>query len=390
MLQQHPNHLTVQWSQTDHSDYHWLWLRDKCQCPKCFNANSRQKYFDSSVLPLDTKPTTVENDGETLTLTWLDGHVTAYDLSWLKARDYSDGRPAGGDDARPTPSIWETPRLPPGAQFDCREVLDSEQTMGEALETLLRLGIVVLKARDGEKTPFEQLMERICGFLQPTYFGTYFDLNVKPEETTDSVAFSTRALPLHTDIPYYSPPPDFQFLNGLDVSPLCLERGVGNTRFVDGLTAATTFRAEYPDLFDVLTRVPVINRAEYPLAGKIYENVVPIIMLSADGSIDRILNNPSKMFFDNVEYGDMYSLYQAYKTFKDWLTQNGPSYSHSWSDGDLVIWDNRRVLHGRGEFGSQGIKRILRGGYIGENELVARLRYIRSRFAPDANLRPHN
>jgi gamma-butyrobetaine dioxygenase len=130
----------------------------------------------------------------------------------------------------------------------------------------------------------------------------------------------------------------------------------------------------------------VVNRAEYPNAGKIYENIVPIIGLHPDGSFAQVMNNPSKMFFDTVAFDDMPRLYLAYRRFKDLLDQ-GPSYAHLWTEGDFVIWDNRRVLHGRGDFGSEGVQRILRGGYMRETELLARYRFAYAQEHPGQPVR---
>jgi gamma-butyrobetaine dioxygenase len=81
---------------------------------------------------------------------------------------------------------------------------------------------------------------------------------------TDSVSFSTKEVPLHTDIPCYAPPSDYQFLYGLDVSGSCTTRGIGKTRFVDGFSAAQTLQREHPDMSEALWTIKVGYRAEYP------------------------------------------------------------------------------------------------------------------------------
>lgn len=376
MIEETDDYVTIRSANGAESRFHWVWLRDKCQCDKCFNKNSRQKYFDSSTIPLELRALRIEEVGSSLRIGWEGGHESEYDLPWLQRQDYSRGVPARPEGEAPRPALWDGGELPTGSRFSSFEAYNDDETLQAALDALVTFGVVVFKGDVRRKVSFETFVDRVAGFLDRTYFGEFFDLNVKPEATTDSVAFSTRELPLHTDIPYYSPPPDFQFLYGLDVSPECARRGIGNTRFVDGFAAAISLRAEEPEAFSSLTRIGVINRAEYPQAQKIYENIAPIIKLAPDGSIQRLLNNPSKMFFDNVEFDDVLPLYRAYKLFKDRLVNASPAYSHTWSDGDMVIWDNRRVLHGRGEFGSQGVKRILRGGYISETEILARRRFL--------------
>ena len=92
------------------------------------------------------------------------------------------------------------------------------------------------------------------------------------------------------------------------------------------------------------------------------------------------MNNPSKMFFDGVGYDDMIPVFNAYRNFKNRLSSSKNSYSHAWSTADMVVWDNRRVFHGREEFGAPGVKRYLRGGYFKEVELFSRARYLASKF----------
>ena len=50
--------------------------------------------------------------------------------------------------------------------------------------------------------------------------------------------------------------------------------------------------------------------------------------------------------------------------------------------GDLVAFDNRRVLHGRKSFDSSKGSRKLRGTYLDSDEVYSRMRFLR-RFLPE-------
>lgn len=397
MIEQHQDYVSIAWNAQERSRFHWLWLRDNCHCKLCFNVNSRQKYYDSGSLEPGLHAQQVEHLPSQLKIVWSDGHRSTYDLDWLRQRDYSQGIPRRPEPIDRTPVPWGAGQggaaapasLAEQIRFRGAEVVESDDAFVAAVRSLYRHGILVLSADPSGKVGLDDYRRQFAGFLDRTYFGEFFDLEVKAEEVTDSVAFSTRALPLHTDIPYYAPQPDFQFLYGLDVNPECVRRGTGATRFADGFQAASALRDLEPEHFEVLSRIPVVNRAEYPQAGKIYENIVPIIKLHPDGSFAQVLNNPSKMFFDTVEFDDMPRLYHAYKRFKDLLLES-PGYAHLWTQGDFIIWDNRRVFHGRGDFGSEGVRRILRGGYIRETELLARYRFAYAQAHPDQVVRAAN
>ena len=322
-------------------------------------------------------PQRIEQHEGNFTIDWNDSHRSEYSLQWLTGRSLpGTGLSECAHDEAPDDKVASSRAV--GATT--RDVLTDEGCLKRALATLYQTGWVVLTAPEGgEECPpiaFEGLMRRIGGFVQPSYFGDYFDLSDQPLDETDSISFSARALPLHTDLPYYSTPPDFQFLYGLDVDADCAALGVGQTRFVDGQAVVKELQLLHPQAFDTLCTTPVTYRATYLHSGKIYESVTPIIRFSEPRDLVRIVNNPSKMFFDNIPPDQFRAFFRAYKLFRTLLTGGSSSYTHSWRTGDLVIWDNRRIFHGRDDFEGAGRKRLLRGGYFSDVELSARLRFL--------------
>ncbi|WP_246792692.1 TauD/TfdA family dioxygenase [Burkholderia perseverans] len=378
MLTSHHEHLEVAWPDGRASRYHWVWLRQACQCDSCFNRHCRQRHFDPGVVPADLRPATVSADDTGLRIVWPDGHPSHYGFDWLRGEDYDQPGRAAPAEARPAWRHWPD-GAPPALRFDLAATLGDDALLHRALQHLFEYGLVVLKAEPSRTIEFGAVCRQLAGFLDRSYFGEFFDLEVKADEDTDSVSFSTRALPLHTDIPYCSPPPDYQFLYGLDVSSQCARDGIGSTRFVDGFTVAGELRDAEPEAFALLARTPVLYRAEYPQARKRYEHRTPIVRLAPDGSIERLINNPTKMFFDGIGFDDMLPLFRAYQSLKSRLVASERSYLHAWSQGDMVVWDNRRIFHGRGDFGASGFTRTLRGGYFREGELQARARFLASR-----------
>jgi gamma-butyrobetaine dioxygenase len=365
-------YLSVNWGPGGTGRYHWIWLRDSCPCEQCRNIFAKQKYFDSATLPVDMRPRTVTRGTGNIEIVWEDGHQSRYSESWL--REHHD---------RPAPIPWERrwqpwpdARIVTDGTFPYDEVMAGNEALGRALEHLFRYGIVVVRGPDSHGADPDHLCARLAGFVDRSYFGEYFDLTVKPDDRTDSVSFSTRQLPLHTDIPYYSTPPDYQFLFGLDVNAVTAASNSGRTRFVDGLATALNLRERSPESFAVLTNTEVTYRAEYPHAEKIYQSKTTIISLNDSGEIVRLANNPSKMFFDDVPFDATIGLYRAYGEFKDLMQQEGRAYQHSWRQGDMIVFDNRRIFHGREHFEGAGIRRTLRGGYFSEVELRARARFL--------------
>ncbi|WP_321818630.1 MULTISPECIES: TauD/TfdA family dioxygenase [unclassified Paraburkholderia] len=383
MLKKNSDHLELSWPDGEIFRFHWLWLRQACECSDCFNSYARQRYFDPSIYFSDADPEFVVEKGDVLSIIWKDGHVSEYQLDSLRRNSYSGKSTAPLGNKRITWARWPQDELPHSIHFKLNEALESDLVIHKALSSLFEFGLIVFKADENSVVDSTRICDRLGGLLDRSYFGDYFDIEAKDESTTDSVAFSTRELPLHTDVPYYSPPPEYQFLYGLEVNNLATSSKSGSTRFIDGLTTALEMKESNFEDFRILSEIPVVNRAAFPTADRIYENRTSIIKIGRDGEVERLMNNPSKMFFDDVGYDDMLPLFNAYKNFKERLSRSKNSYSHTWSTADMVVWDNRRIFHGREEFSAPGVKRFLRGGYFKEVELYSRARYLTKKFRAD-------
>jgi gamma-butyrobetaine dioxygenase len=380
MLSKEKDHLNILWPDGATSSYHWQWLRQSCECAVCFNGYCRQRYFDPSVFFVDAAPESVTENGETLSILWKDGHPSIYPLDLLRRKTYSGKSTTVQGPKKIAWSRWPDKTLPQSIHFKLNDALEDDSVIQEALTSLFKFGLIVFKADDNSIVDSSKICDRLGGLLDRSYFGDYFDLEVKDESTTDSVAFSTKELPLHTDIPYYSPPPEYQFLYGLDINRAAKSSNSGSTRFVDGLTTVLDLKEAAPEDFRILAETPVVYRAAFPTADRIYESRTPIIKIGKNGEIERLINNPSKMFFDGIGYDDMLPLFGAYRNLKNRLVDSKNSYSHAWATADMVVWDNRRVFHGREEFSTPGVTRYLRGGYFKEVELFSRARYLASKF----------
>ncbi|MEC3952773.1 TauD/TfdA family dioxygenase [Nocardia sp. CDC153] len=355
--------------------FHWVWLRDSCPCEECRNIHAKQKYFDSATIPADITASAVRQTADRVEIIWPDGHRSDYPMRWLAEREAQRlARPPAPDGRIP----WTSPAAVADHRFAYRDIMADDSMLVAALDRLFRHGILVIDGQTDADS--DALCARLAGFVDRSYFGEYFDLETKPDDTTDSISFSTRQLPMHTDIPYYTVPPDYQFLYGLDINAAATAATDGRTRFADGLAAAHRLREADPEAFRVLSTIPVTYRAEYRAAEKIYENETTIIRTDHNGEVVGLVNNPTKMYFDTVPFESTIPLYRAYATFKG-LLGDEVCYFHSWHPGDMIVFDNRRIFHGRGEFGASGIVRTLRGGYFSEIELAARARFVAERIS---------
>jgi len=88
---------------------------------------------------------------------------------------------------------------------------------------------------------------------------------------------------------------------------------------------------------------------------------------------------PLDMPIDQVE-----PFYHAIKAFTQLVSHIDHVYETRLAPGDLVIFNNRRVLHGRTKFNPNEGERHLRGSYIALDAFRDRWRVLSERYHPDA------
>jgi gamma-butyrobetaine dioxygenase len=370
------SYLEILWEDKTRSKFHWLWLRDFCRCATCYNESCHQKYFDCADISLEIKPSAVAADAKTISIVWPDGHQSVYSKTWLKLFDYSN-KWAPAFDNYPSQKTWDTKlRQEKQRAYEYGRVIEDDDNLLSCLDDLLSFGITIVKNVHDDDN-LSKLIDRLGGFVERTYFGSSYDLIEKPADSIDSVSFSRSALPLHTDIPYYDQPPAFQFLYSVEVSESAQFKGC--TQFVDGLHLAKLFRDQYPLHFKRLSTTKVLYRAYYPWVQKEYIHTTSVIHVDQDRQTITFVNNPTKMFFLHISFEEMTEFYAAYGAFKQMLKDPKYIFPLPWQQGIFVLYDNRRIFHGREAFGDPSVTRILRGGYFGYPEVTSRYFYLKNK-----------
>lgn len=132
--------------------YPLIWLRDNCQCSTCFDAQSKSRTIDWTKFHLKNahpKSITVSrspdfesetnnkyNDshprhfqiGKQLEVTWLDDHVSNYDVEWLLERSFSaENRTRYLENHyRPQPKLWSKNQFEMKV-FQAKEVFEYDE-----------------------------------------------------------------------------------------------------------------------------------------------------------------------------------------------------------------------------------------------------------------------
>ncbi|CAJ1049241.1 gamma-butyrobetaine dioxygenase [Xyrichtys novacula] len=365
--------MEVEWEDGGQSLYPFTWLRDNCQCPMCTLESAQARKLLMADLDVYTGVDVVEvtNDNK-VSIVWPDQHTSVFDAEWLKKRCFS---PAARQAVQEEYFLnkryyWDSKLRIPTADFD--EVLHDDKAALAWLLALRRVGIVYLKGAPVDQGQVARLAERI-GYLRLTFYGHTWQ--VQDKYMANNVAYTSGRLSLHTDYPALHFAPGVQFLH-------CVTQAVegGESEVVDGFHMAEQLQREDPEAFRTLTSLPV----DFTDTGTDYcdfmlQSKKCIIDVDPEGRVARInYNNATR---DSVLDLPLHKVQPFYRALKSYVTiMNRPEnvVTYTMQPGDIVTFDNWRLLHGRKSYISRPDRlRHLEGAYLDWDEVMSRLRILR-------------
>lgn len=403
---------------TKHAAMSLHWLRDTCKCPHCVNPDSGQKSFSTTSLPRDIEVQSAKiNADGSVTIVWANDtvsandtpetttHTSTYDssdiLTWQLPSDLA------GNILPVERTLWNRSKLQQHIESGDLRVsyndwLTSEDAFWKAFESLARFGILFVHSIPSDRALVEQQVEKIAnriGILMHTFYGFTWDVRSKPR--AENVAYTNVFLGLHQDLMYIDPPPRLQLLH-------CIANSFegGESLFADGAraaysvelnnsVAATTLRSYSAPQFHYhrngndyhmarntfrfagrvghskgfLSRIhwappfqAPFSRQLGPAATNIFDRRVA--QEGGGGAYaqeeNAIVAQPEKM---NVT-----KWLKAAQEFEREISAEENMFELKMKEGECVIFDNWRVLHGRREFKTEGqaagAERWLKGTYI--------------------------
>lgn len=171
-------------------------------------------------------------------------------------------------------------------------------------------------------------------------------------------AYSNQELRPHTDSTYSNDAPGLQLL-------LCCKYDAkgGDSIMVDGFKLANEIKQKYKKHFKTLTNTKV--KGSYIGDGVCLEAKRPIIKLNEKNNFDQIsFNNYDRAPFRENNQKTI-NFYKAIKVFDTMANQKQYQWRHILKPGELLIFNNWRVMHGRGAF--SGIRKMA-GCYINKED----------------------
>ncbi len=344
---------------------HPLWLRERCPCRTCRDVRTGQRLLDSWALPLNTAVTQVRAMGAIVEIVFDDGHTAPFSLWELEAAVAPPG-PRGDDLV-----LWSAD-LAPLPEADWPVLAEDDAALHAMLEALRRHAFVLVRNLPVEMDAVGALAGRI-GPMRITNWGGIADVKAVPDAY--DLTMTTRALEPHTDNPYRDPVPGFIFLH-------CLVNNAdgGDSMLTDGFRVAETLRRDDPDAFAVLTGLRL--RYRYTDADTVLDNRGPLIELDADGRVCQVrLSNRT----DAVDAEDADTLDRFYRSRHRFAALvNDPALQRhlKLGPGDVLVMDNRRLLHGRAAYRPGTGHRHMRQCYMDRDTVDSRRKVLARRFEP--------
>lgn len=347
---------------------HPIWLRERCRDARSMDLRTGQRLHDPSDLDLELSVTSAsEREPGRFQVRFSDGH----EAEFIGRELLEEAALAPADHDIPAPRPWSA------STGDVRRFAWQENPgdarLREWLRHFLEAGFIVFSGVPAEPRSLFRVGNTF-GFTRETNFGALFDVRSTAEAS--DLAYTSLPLDPHTDNPYRDPVPGVQLLH-------CLvnETSGGLSTLVDGFAAARALEARDPAAFALLSRTPVRFRYQ-DAATELVASAVPI-ELDANGGLVAIHFSPRLDFVPLQPPGALDAYYRARRAFDHLLRSPDFEIRFLLASGELLMMDNRRLLHGRTGFDPTEGVRHLQGCYIDIDGPRSLYRVVRRRLGAE-------
>ncbi|XP_011360879.1 gamma-butyrobetaine dioxygenase [Pteropus medius] len=363
--------MQILWHDGEESFYPAVWLRDNCQCPNCYLDSAKARKLLVEALDVNIGIKDLMFDRKKVHITWPNEHFSDFEADWLKKRCFSQHarEKLQRELFLPECQYWGSELQLPSLDFE--DVLRNDEHAYKWLSSLKKVGIVRLTGASDKQGEVLKLGKRI-GFLYLTFYGHTWQ--VQDKINANNVAYTTGKLSFHTDYPALHHPPGVQLLH-------CIKQTVtgGDSEIVDGFNVCRKLKEKNPQAFQILSSTFVdftdigVDYCDYSVQSK-----HKIIELDDKGQVVRInFNNATRDTIFDVPVERVQPFYAALKDFVDLMNCKEFKFTFKMNPGDVITFDNWRLLHGRRSYeAGTEISRHLEGAYADWDVVMSRLRIL--------------
>jgi alpha-ketoglutarate-dependent taurine dioxygenase len=393
-----------------------LWLRDSCRNPSLVCEAAGERILDK--IPFSTggrgivaEAKVASTSAEKLEVNWADESdvVSTFDAGFLRqyaeavakdlAKDPDDCYAKDGGKSEHAASdrwrwlqpyqgfagskapvqgevdLWKNEQREAGDQFlhwDFNELVSSDEANLAFLQALVRHGVCIVD--DVVPTP-EKPNDTVLNFASTVLGGMQKDPArddpnwvIQAKDNAQSVSYAQlKRLNNHTD---QSVP-----AHGIPALVLCVDyvRGVGRNTLVDSYAVGEALKERDPRAYALLAKYgnnqerdfvsSRVDSVQQGTQGMLIATKHPIIQLDEDGKHLRTQFNEVFRTPSTIPYEDFEDWYDAYLKFNDMI--HGPEFEVevAINQGQMLVLNNWRVLHGRAG-GRSSPDRCIMGGTV--------------------------
>lgn len=343
-----------------HFNAYWLRLA----CPTTIDPQTRERVFDITHLSCAPRISEATIVGENMEIRWAsEDHVTRLSLALLEEVAVN-GRTA--DPAEVPRRLWYAGHYEQFRRF-AQTGLDADASERAGLaRALIEDGVALVTGMENSDDGLARLVSHL-GPVSTTVEGDSFEVRLEIAPT--NLAFTANALEMHTDLPTEEWAPGIQFLH-------CRANTVagGGSLFVDGAAVAEALRAEDPDAFDLLSQHPIPYRNHHDTWD--YRAHQRVIELDSHGAVSGV--TVSQHMLDDLDLPqDVLDRYfPALHRFLNLLNEPRFLTRFRLNEGECIVFDNHRIVHGREAFSASSGARHLRGCYTDRGALRSAYRML--------------
>ena len=366
--------LVLSWPDGRQLNCHRFWLRENTMGHGGIDPATREGLMDPAALSEAMQIAAFElTDAGDLRVTWApDGAaesvVSTYHSGWLRHIAEGLHLPQGW---LPAPEPWNASTLPAPPRRYAGAILTDDDSLCDMLNDLLRFGVCVVERAPTEPGFLNTLAGRI-GPVRDSNFGLLWDVKadvtLAGDAKTNTTANTGFRLGPHTDLPTREIPPGFQFLH-------CLinEADGGESTLTDGAALIDALKTQRPNDYEILSTRHWVFFNRGP--GIDHRFSAPIIDPMGGEGVPTIRAFYPVRAFPDMPDADVGEAYAALRRFHALADDPRFELIFRLGPGDIMCFDNRRVMHGRKAFSGSG-QRHLQGVYIDRDEILSKARAV--------------
>ena len=346
-----PDKINILFSNNKEDNFLNIWLRDHARDEDSWDHRSNQrKIYTAKLDPkLHIKKAILKDNGKSVDILWSDLKKPINYTSNFFLENSNKSQKINNNI-----KIWDKKDIGENIYTDFQNTITNEG-FKEFLEKLYKFGFVVIQNCKTEMSSVEKIANKI-GYVRESIFGGLWSFESN-NDMADS-AYTQDELRPHTDSTYSNDAPGLQLL-------LCChyEATGGESIMVDGFKIAEKIYKENRDLYTLLSEIEVTG--QYIGDGVFLEAKRPIFKLNSNKELVQVsFNNYDRAAF-RMDDEKTLKFYDAIREFD--LIANNREYQwrHILKPGELLIFNNWRILHGRGSFKGD---RKMSGCYINKED----------------------